>query len=117
MHLFGTGVELQDEPTSPTKKEKLSFHCRGYRDPYQLEDSATGGERDMGQLFLPWLNSEHVLSIYGALLTKLVVLTCLILWHLAHQSVASFVSACMSGCSKSGALTFIRKLQLAFQRI
>lgn len=117
MHLFGTGVELQDEPTRPTKKEKLSCHCRGYRDPCQLEDSATGGERDMGQLFLPWLNSEHVLSIYGTLLMKLVVLTCLILWHLARQSVASFISACMSGCYKSWALTFIRNLQLAFQRI
>lgn len=45
VHLFGTRVELQDESTSLTKKEKLFCPCRGYLDPHQLlEVSAHGKE-------------------------------------------------------------------------
>lgn len=41
----------------------------------------------------------YALFIYGTLLIKLVFFACLILWHLTHQLVAPFISACMAGCS------------------
>ena len=95
------GPDLSSKMDQPApQRKKSSSHYRWCPGPYQLlwkflplDERHRVAFLTMGEL------RTYVLFIYGTLLIKLVFFVCLILWHISHQLVAPFISACMAGCS------------------